>query len=87
MKKKKRTRTRRGLGGTPDKHHSQARGHLTSVMHAPTCRIGWESLGAARAHIFEASGQGDLTPLFARASKRMEELCAGQPENTRLGRR
>lgn len=88
MKKRKRVKhARRGLGGTPDKHHGQARGALTSVMHAPTCRIGWESLGAARAHIFEASGQGDLTPLFVRASKRMEELCAGKPEDTRLGRR
>lgn len=88
MKKRKRTKsTRRGLGGSPDKHHSQVRGAIASVMHAPTCRIGWESLGAARAHIFEASGQGDLTPLLARARERMEELCAGKPENTRLGRR
>jgi len=88
MKKPKGSkRARRGLGGTPEKHYSQALGHLNSVMFAPTCRIGWESLGAARSHSFEASRQDELVPLYVRASKRMEELCAGKPEDTRLGRR
>jgi len=55
-------------------------------MFAPTCRIGWESLGAARAHFFEASRQSELEKPYREASKRMERLCAGERENKKLGR-
>jgi hypothetical protein len=85
---KKQTRTRRGLGGTPDYHTKHARAAVNGVTHAVTCRIGWEQLGRARAHYMEAGlGARDLTPLLTRARKRMEELCAGQLENKRLGSR